>query len=182
MLNPAALGSSMHSLAWWPVVGALAVATVSDIRCRRIPNVVVAPLLVTGIVASVVLHGWRGLGQSLLGVAMATLILGILYCLGGMGMGDVKLFAAIGAWIWPAQLTLALMTTAMAGGVMAVIWALCGGYLNESFQGAGYLLSGAWKRGAQPRKVLALTNPGAHSMPFAPAIAIGTIVSFLAVR
>jgi prepilin peptidase CpaA len=168
----------MHSVAWWPVLVALAVATVSDIRSRRIPNWVVAPLIVGGILASAILHGPRGLGESILGVVLAAFVMGTLYRLGGMGMGDVKLFAAIGAWIWPGQLMLALVMTAMAGGVMAVIWALCRGHFKDSFHGAGELLFGAWKQGFRPHPSLALTNPASHSMPYAPAIAIGTIVSF----
>ena len=49
------------------------------------------------------------LGQSLEGVLLAGLLLGVLYWLGGMGMGDVKLCAAIGAWIGPGQLITALV-------------------------------------------------------------------------
>jgi prepilin peptidase CpaA len=172
----------MHSIAWWPVLIALAISTISDFRSRRIPNWVVGPLLVTGLVVSVVLCGRHGLGESISGIALASLVLGILYWLGGMGMGDVKLAAAVGAWIWPGQLVLALVVTAMAGGVMAVIWALRGGYLHDSFRGAGHLLAGGWRKRNTRENVLVLTNPAAHSMPYAPAIAIGTIVSFFAVR
>ena len=39
--------------------------------------------------------------------------------MGGMGAGDVKLCAAIGAWIGPGQLLIALVLTGLAGGVMA---------------------------------------------------------------
>ena len=40
--------------------------------------------------------------------------------MGGMGAGDVKLCAAIGAWIGPYQLILALVMTGLVGGVMAL--------------------------------------------------------------
>ena len=40
----------MHSFAWWPTLIVLAVATFTDLRSRRIPNWLVVPFLVAGIV------------------------------------------------------------------------------------------------------------------------------------
>ena len=164
----------------WPISLLVVIAALWDFQTRRIPNWLVGPFLFLGIALSLYFHGWSGLGHSVLGVLMAGMILGILYWLRAMGMGDVKLFAAIGAWIWPEQLTTALTATALAGGVLAVIWAIRGGFLKESFAGAGDLLAGFVKRGVRPHKTLALSNPGARKMPYAPAIAIGTIFSFFA--
>ena len=81
------------------------------------------------------------------GLALGALLFGVLCWLGGMGMGDVKLCAAIGAWIGPAQLLFALVITGMAGGIMALCWAAAGGFLGELFQGAGDLVFGFTKRG-----------------------------------
>ena len=64
---------------------------------------------------------------------------------------------------------------------MALVWAICGGFLNESLSGAGDLIFGFRKRGFRPHATLTLANAGAHKMPYAPAIAIGTILSFFAV-
>ncbi len=170
----------MHSIAWWPTLIALLIATVSDLRSRRIPNWLVFPFLLAGLVVSSITHGWRGLGQSVLGVLLAALLLGLFYYLGAMGMGDLKLCAAVGAWIGPGQLLTALVMTGIAGGVMAVLWALRGGFLKEALTGAGDLVFGLRKRGLRPHATLVLTNPQARKMPYAPAIAIGTIFSFLA--
>ena len=63
----------MHSIAWWPSVIVLAVATITDLRSRRIPNWLVLPFLVAGIVVSGVTHGWHGIGQSLMGLALGGL-------------------------------------------------------------------------------------------------------------
>ena len=67
--------------------------------------------------------------------------------MGGMGAGDVKLAAAIGVWIGPRQLFVALVMTALAGGVMAVAWAIQGKFLGELFKGSGDLLLGLGRRG-----------------------------------
>lgn len=170
----------MHSLAWWPTLIVVLIATVTDIRSRRIPNWLVVPFLLAGVIVSAVTRGWSGLGQSLLGVLTAAVVLGILYWLGGMGMGDVKLCAAVGAWIGPAQLGMALVMMGIVGGVMAFGWALCGGFLKESLTGASDLLFGVGKRGLRPHETLVLSNPATRKMPYAPAIAIGVILSFLA--
>ena len=103
---------------------------------------------------------------------------GILAMMGGMGMGDVKLCAAIGAWIWWQQLVFALVIIAVAGGIMALAWATFGGFLGEMFSGAGDLVFGWRKRGLHTPPDLTLDNPKARKMPYAPAIAIGTLISF----
>jgi prepilin peptidase CpaA len=168
----------MHTIAWWPTLIVLAVATFTDLRSRRIPNWLVLPFLVAGIVVSAWFHGWHGIGQSLCGLGLGALIFGVLFWLGGMGMGDVKLCAAIGAWIGPAQLLTALVLTGLAGGVMALGWAAYGGFLRDLFKGSGDLIFGFGKHGMRPCPKLNLAHPLARKMPYAPAIAIGTFISF----
>lgn len=169
-----------HSVAWWPTLLVLAVATFTDLRSRRIPNWLVLPFLVTGIVVSTWLHGWHGLGESLEGFALGAILFGVLFAMGGMGMGDVKLCAAIGAWVGPSQMLMALVVTGLAGGLMALGWALFGGFLPELFKGSGDLVFGFRKRGLTPHPELVLSNPLTRKMPYAPAIAIGTLLSFFA--
>ena len=168
----------MNSVAWWPTLIALAIATVTDLRSRRIPNWLVFPFMTAGICVSGWLHGWPGIGRSLSGLALGAALLGVLYWLGGMGMGDVKLCAAIGAWVGPTQLLFALVITSMVGGIMAICWAAAGGFLGELFQGTGELIFGLKKRGLRPHPELVLSDPLTRKMPYAPAIAIGTIFSF----
>jgi len=170
----------MQSIAWWPTCAVLAVATFTDLRTRRIPNWLVLPFLLAGVATSAWSHGWYGLGQSLAGFGVGAAIFGTLFCLGGMGMGDVKLCAAIGAWIGPSQLVIALVITGLAGGLMAVCWAAARGFLGNMFAGTGDLIFGLKERGLRPHADLVLSNPRTHKMPYAPAIAIGTLFSFFA--
>lgn len=172
----------MHAIAWWPTFLVVTIAVICDVRSRRIPNWLVAPFLVAGMVLSGLLGGWSELRQSLLGFSLAAVLMGVLYGVGGMGMGDVKLCAAIGAWIGPQQLGIALVAMGVTGGVMAVAWAARGGFLKNSLDGAGDLLFWLGRRGLRPHSTLSLANPAARKMPYAPAIAIGTLFSFLAMR
>lgn len=170
-----------HSLAWWPAVALLAIATVTDLAWRRIPNWLTGPFLVAGIAVSGWLHGWRGVAQSGEGIGLGLLLYGILFWLGGMGAGDVKLCAAIGAWIGPGQLFLAMIFAALAGGLMALAWAAAGGFSSQLLDETGNLVLGWWKRDS--REAEAQAEPPAHArrkMPYAPAIALGTLISFFA--
>lgn len=156
----------------------LAVATYTDLRSRRIPNWLVYPFLIAGFVVSGWTHGWHGILMSLEGLALGAVILGFFFWLGGMGMGDVKLCAAIGAWIGPSQLLIALVITGMAGGIMAICWAALGGFLGELFSGTSELVLGWKKRGQLAHPEMVLSNPKRRKLPYAPAIAIGTLLSF----
>jgi prepilin peptidase CpaA len=104
---------------------------------------------------------------------------GVLAAMGGMGMGDVKLCAAIGAWLGPEQLLFSLVVTGIVGGIMALGWAVTGGFLRDLFRNTVVLVSG-WKTGLRPNPEFVLSSPRARKMPYAPAIAIGTLLSFLA--
>ena len=170
--------SGMHSVAWWPTLIVVAVATFTDLRSRRIPNWLVLPFLAAGLVVAGWTHGWHGIVHSLAGLGVGALLFGILCWMGGMGMGDVKLCGAIGAWIGPSQMLTALVMTGIAGGLIALCWAAAGGFMGELFSGTGDLLFGLKKRGLRPHPELVLDNPLTRKMPYAPAIAIGTLFSF----
>jgi prepilin peptidase CpaA len=132
-----------------------------------------------GLTVSTIRHGWDGLAQSLLGILAAGAIMGVFCFLDAMGMGDLKLCAAIGSWVGPSQMFIVLVTTGLAGAVLAICWAVAGGFLIETLRGASDILMGLGRRGLRPHPTHYLGNPLARKMPYAPAIAVGTICSFL---
>jgi prepilin peptidase CpaA len=167
----------MHSFGWWPTLVVVGVATITDLYSRRIPNWLVLPYWLAGIVFRGVYFGWHGVWQSLAGAGVAIGIFGVFFLLGGMGAGDVKLCAAVGAWIGPAQTLFALIFTALAGGVIVVVWAALGGFLLDLFKGTGDLMAG-WKKGTIRDPDATIENPKRRKIPYAPAIAVGTLFSF----
>jgi len=165
------------------------VATITDLRSRRIPNWLVFPFLLSGIVVSPLRHdwqgnshgfGWHGLGQSLAGIGLSLLINIIPFFMGWTGGGDVKLFAAIGAWVGPSQLFWSFFFSAFVGGMMVLGWAAYDGFIKDLFLGAGEFLFGWTRRKACLEPEPALASPLRRKMPYAPAIAIGTAISFFA--
>ena len=146
----------MNSIAWWANVVVLVLASGIDLRTRRIPNWLSVPFLLAGMIVPAIAVGWVGFQTSCLGLGLALLLFVVPCFLRGMGMGDLKLAAGVGAWIGPGQFWMAFLVTAMAGGIMAVAYALFSGSL-----------------GRREGKV-------SQSIPYAPAIAIGTLFSFFA--
>jgi prepilin peptidase CpaA len=111
-------------------------------------------------------------------MALGFLFFGVLFWMGGMGAGDVKLGAAIGAWVGPVQLFWALFYTSVAGGMMLLCWMAYRKVLKGLLQGAGDLVFG-WKRsgtGSDPENSIA--DLLKRKTPYAPAIAVGTLMSF----
>lgn len=172
----------MHSLAWWPTLITLSVATFTDLRSRRIPNWLVFPFFTAGVAVSGWLGGWHGIGQSAMGFGLGLVLFGGMFLMGGMGAGDVKLAAAIGAWIGPMQLFFALIATAIAGGIMALAWMVVGRLRPAMLKGTGDLAD------EQNKDQVEGANAGlgtpvrvrVNKLPYAPAIALGTLLSFFA--
>jgi prepilin peptidase CpaA len=164
----------MLSIAWWPNVIVLVLAAGIDMYSHRIPNWLVVPFLVGGLLVQSITGGLAGAGRSLAGMGVACLVLGVPCFLRAMGMGDLKLAAGVGAWVGWHQLLLALIYTGIAGGVLAVIYALGRGSLAACLDRTGDLLH------LQNRGHARLGSPAAVAMPYAPAIAIGTLFSFFA--
>jgi prepilin peptidase CpaA len=169
----------MHAIAWWPTLIVAALATATDIHSRRIPNWLVIPFLFTGIAASCWVNGWRGFSQSFSGLGLGFLVYGILFLMGGMGAGDVKLCAAIGAWIGPNQLFIALIFTGMVGGLMAVCWSIYAGFFRDMLVSTCDLISFRELFGKHSDRKPTLDGHNSRKIPYAPAIAIGTMMSFL---
>ncbi|MEO8029130.1 MAG: A24 family peptidase [Bryobacteraceae bacterium] len=166
----------MSSFVIGSVFALVIVAAVTDVRTRRIPNLLTLPALVAGLAANAMLGGVAGLGRGAAGVLVAVLVLGGFCWFRTMGFGDLKLCAAVGAWIGPGELLFALLITAMAGGVMAVAYALWKGKLGVLLdRSANIGRSSGTEASAHD-----LHSPGALAIPYAPAIAFGVIFSFFA--
>lgn len=104
-------------------LGLLAWACVSDLRARRIPNVVVLLLLLAGLLHSVVVGGWgAGLARAAGGFGVGFAIWLPFYLAGALGAGDVKLFAAAAAWFGPIYAAYAAIASALCGGLLALAW------------------------------------------------------------
>jgi prepilin peptidase CpaA len=150
----------------------------SDVRSRRIPN----RLTVAGLVAALflrVLLGVVPLQQGVLGAALALGISVVLFALGIIGGGDAKLLVAVGAFLGPAGFIGALAISCVVGAVMAVADAARRGVLLLLLV---HLLDvvAFWRAFGRRGQARRLSTPGALTVPFGVAIAVGAIAWRLA--
>ncbi len=156
------------------------IAAIWDIRWRRIPNW----LTVTGITLGLALSWFLdvpGIWASLKGLGLAFAIYFFLYVLRGMGAGDVKLMAAVGATVGMANWLGVFFFTALIGGVVGVLLAITKGRFGAT---AFNLLRivGSLGRGRAPYKDnpdLDIGSNAALRLPHGVMIALGTL-GFLA--
>mgnify|MGYP001102480746 CR=1 FL=1 len=89
-----------------------------DFKIYIIPNKLVFPLIILGIVYQLLFGNIPGL---LLGFSVSFLIGFVCFSLGGMGGGDVKLMAAIGAWLGFENFIVITLVASIFGLIWAVI-------------------------------------------------------------
>jgi prepilin peptidase CpaA len=104
----------------WLLSATLVVAAVIDGWKLKVPNWITLPMIVAGWVYSTIAFGWTGLAWSLAGTFVGLGLLLPAYAIGGMGAGDVKLLAGVGAWVWATTTFYAFCVSAIAGGLIAV--------------------------------------------------------------
>src|SRR6266404_22451 len=111
-----------------------------DFRYRRVPNWLTLTGVVLGIALNAFLFETEGLWFSLQGMGVAFLIYFPLYLLRGMGAGDVKLMAAVGAIVgWKAWIFV-LFFTSVLGGLTAVLVVVSKGRVYHTLQNLGMIL------------------------------------------
>ncbi len=104
----------------WLVSLVLVVAAVIDGWKLKVPNWLTFPFVLSGWAYGFWSLGWSGLGYSVLGTLVGLGLLLPLYAIGGMGAGDVKLLAGVGAWMGSAVTFWAFCASAIVGGLMAL--------------------------------------------------------------
>ena len=159
------------------------VAVFFDVRSHRIPNWLVLTGLVIGIAYhSLMVSGW-GIGFALKGAAVGFCVFFPIYLLRGMGAGDVKLMAMVGAFLGPASTFGAILITLIAGGVLGLVVALSKGALPVMLQNVRFLVTNAAVKAAAGHGPTAEMLPNsAGKLPYAVAIAAGTFIQLVLVQ
>lgn len=145
----------------------LLISLVTDLRRQKIYNAVTFPAIGLGLFWHTGFAGWAGLLFSGEGLLLGFGLLLVPYLLGGMGAGDVKLLAAIGALTGPAFVFSSFLYSSIIGGVIA---------LTIMIRNSG------WKQ-----SLLRISHPSLKFrprsaqgvFPYGVAIAIGTLAAYL---
>ena len=153
------------------------VGAVTDVKSRRVPNLLTAPAIVAGLALHSALDGWRGLEYSLFAGLICGGIFFVLFLTGGMGGGDVKLIAAVGCLAGIAHIQFILIFTGLAGGVMALVLIAKRRRFRETFTNVGSLVIHHRIHGLEPHPQINVMNDSALRLPYALAIAAGTAIT-----
>ena len=153
------------------------IACVFDLRSHRIPN----SLTFTAAAAALVLQGMTGgvpgLVTSVIGLLVGLAVFFPFFALGGLGAGDVKLLAALGAWLGAPTVLQVSFYSAIAGGVLGTIVALRAGYFRSALGNlAGFVRF--WKAvGLKPVEGFTLESEDRPRLAYAVPMLAGLMVT-----
>ncbi len=168
----------------------LLLATKSDLKTRRIPNILVFMGAGLGLLLNSILPegygfmsalpGALGFWNALAGLGIGLALLLPLYMLRAMGAGDVKLMAMVGAFIGANAIINTVLLTFIAGGLLALLIALQKNVFPQMIANLREMAVGAYVK-VLLHEMPTIDSPKqtAAKMPYALAIAAGTIAYML---
>jgi len=124
------------------LIALIVAALYFDLTRKRIPNFLTLPAIAWGLISYTVIDGFSGLWFSFAGLLVGLAIFFIPFAMGGMGGGDVKLLGAVGALQgWQFVLAAGILT-AIAGGVISLVYLIVTGRLLRVLKKmAGFVLA-----------------------------------------
>jgi prepilin peptidase CpaA len=153
------------------------VACVTDVRTRRIPNALTFGAALVALLFHLAVSGLPGIQAAALGWIVGLAMFLPFFLLGGMGAGDVKLLAALGAWFGPGDAFWLAIYASLAGGVMGLVVALAKGYLGTALRNLKNLLVYWWYVGPQPMDSVTLERSTGPKLAYALPIFAGVMVT-----
>jgi prepilin peptidase CpaA len=164
----------------WLVSVILVEAAIIDGRQLRVPNWLTFHFVVGGLAYACWTGGREALLWSLAGTGVGLITLLPLYAIGGMGAGDVKLMAGVGAWMGPATTLGAFVSSALVGGLFGMVMIVASGdWIRHwvMFQTIGHEIVSI----RNPSRLAELAGERKKTMmllPYGIPIAVGSIVYF----
>lgn len=189
-VNPGGDGNLNFTMSWFDTISAISLTIVVslvaifDLRERRIPNLIVFPAVLLGILINSAKANFEGFLFSLKGLTIGFCLLLIPYLVKGMKAGDVKFMMAIGAFVGGAGIVRVLLITLLCYPVLAFIAVMREGKLEITwlrfrrilFNFLGFFVS-SLKLYAVRLESLDNESIASATTPFGVAIAVGTLIA-----
>lgn len=171
---------------YWLVSFVLIYAAYVDGKELRVPNWITFPMIISGWIYSAVWYqldgqGWlAGVGWSLAGTAVGLATLLPAYAVGGMGAGDVKLMAGIGAWVHCTITFYAFCVSAVVGAILAVVMILLSQQGKKHWNQFFFIVNeiATIRNPETLASIAAERKSSMRLLPYGIPIAIGTILYF----
>ena len=153
----------------------VALCVVSDVRTRRIPNLLSGVGMAVGLVLNGIYFGSQGLLASGGGLLVTVALLLFPFAMGGIGGGDVKMMGAIGALLGPYAGFVTLLVGLVFGGVIMGVHLARERRLGQTLLAVCTMTSASiLGRSLDPLRVSA-AQPGAVTLPYSVPLGLGTI-------
>lgn len=171
---------------YWVVTLFVIVAAYIDGKELRVPNKLTYPMIIAGWIYSAIAYGlagdgwYVGLGWSLAGTAVGLATLLPAYSIGGMGAGDVKMMAAIGAWVYCSTTFYAFCVSAVVGAILAILMILWAKQGKKHMNQFVFILNEIMTvRNPETLATIAADRKSTmRLLPYGIPIAIGTVLYF----
>jgi prepilin peptidase CpaA len=180
------LATMADNWVFWAVSIFAVIAAYIDGKELRVPNKLTFPMIIAGWAWSSIAYGaagegwYMGLMWSLAGTAVGLATLLPMYAIGGMGAGDVKMMAAIGAWVHCTTTFYAFCVSAIVGAILAVIMVIVAGEGKKHFNMFFHILNEI-KTVGDPEALAQIATERKTKMrllPYGIPLAIGTVMYF----
>ena len=155
-----------------PLALSLAMAWM-DLRTRRIPNYLTLGGAAAGLGYQLGAHGWPGLAGSLAGLVLGFSLLLLPYLKGGMGAGDVKALAAMGAWLGLVRTFHLFIYMGLSGGLLILVVLWWRGLLRTALRQVWTQLVNLLLCPPQRWSLPVLNSPQGRTVPYGVALALG---------
>ncbi len=160
-----------------------------DLWTFRIPNLLTIPLIITGLFYHTMMSQLTGLTGSVCGLLIGTLPYLWLCLRGGMGFGDLKLMAGVGAWLGPWITLHVLIVSGLATGCYSLGILLLNAnsdvrtasVVNHADKLSESHLSGTQIHNCSTELVNVLSREDRryHAIPFGAMVALGVMVAVI---
>jgi len=150
-----------------------------DLTTRRIPNLITGAAILGGLFGHLFLSGFIGLCSSFAGFLLLGSVLILPFALGGIGGGDVKMMAGLGALLGPVTgLSAMVIGMVIGGAIMVVHLARCGRLKEKLFATANLLLT-ALKNGSVAPLDMSSRGGDSVSLPYSVPLGLGALTVIL---
>jgi prepilin peptidase CpaA len=158
-------------------IGIASAACVTDVRASRIPNALTFGAAAAALVFHTVAPMGHGFTAAFAGWWVGAAMMFFPFALGGLGAGDVKLVAALGAWLGPMNAVWLAVYAAIAGGVLSVVVATSHGYLKQALANVWLLLQHWAVAGLRPLHPISLEGSRGPRLAYALPIFAGLLLN-----
>ncbi len=180
------LSTMQENWVYWAVSIFAVVAAYIDGKELRVPNKLTFPMIIAGWAWSSIFYGmngegwYMGLAWSLAGTAVGIATLLPAYSIGGMGAGDVKMMAAIGAWVHCTITFYSFCVGAIVGAILAVIMILMSGEAKKHYNQFFFILNEIQvvRNPEALAEIAAERKSSMKLLPYGIPLAIGTVLYF----